>query len=309
MASDNQMLYYINNKNEQTQKILNRYSYYLELAVKFGAQILTWEPIDPIDKTPVTGLFLRNYLDLLDSMSVLVKHGSTEAAKIILRSLFEINLYIHFICEKHTLNRACSFLVIDTLNQISDLDRMLLTNNGGRELKEKICKEKWLTNFGTKHSVKDILDRKKELNEYLVNPYFNDVIEEYNRLKKRCKGKIKWHYLFEGKNSIESLAVYLKKYTLYKILYKEWSKSTHGSNIIKNKISQSEIGQISYYPIREPRGLMFPTKMACNITINTLGYYIKTIHSDQAKVYDEWESKFCKDITFDLDHELISFAL
>lgn len=296
------------NPGTRVQNILDMYSSYLEEAVNFGTNLLLWKAEEYKDESPVSDLFFRNFLDLLDSLSILVGHGSREGSVIILRSVFEVNLSIHFICEKHTDLRAYSFLVVDTINQLNEIDRADRGTPRGKEVRANILKEGLIKNFDEKYNKEESEKEMAELKEYLTCPDFVKVIEEYERVKAVKKGKpVKWYNLFDGKDSIELLAKSLNKHTFYEILYRRWSTAVHGVNVIRDKIIETEAGEMHLRALREPTGLMFVTKMACNFAINTFGYYVLSRHAKRIDEYKAWEDKFAKRYSADLDHEYITF--
>lgn len=293
----------------EVNNILKLYSSHIEEAVNYGTHLLLWKSENPEDQSGVSNLFLKYFLDLLDSLSILIKNGSREASIIILRSLFEIHLYIQFICEKHTYLRALSFIVVETLNQIKDLNKYDTKTEIGKNLQNIITKEPWSANLSN-INFDDLAKERKRLNEFLEATYFKDVLKEYELVKLNNKNKnkkINWYNLFDGQSNIELLARSLDKYPVYEILYRKWSKATHGLNIIEDKLIEKDDGSSIYRPLREPTGLMLLSKYGCNFSINTFGNFIKCRHSNRFEEYEKWQKKFIDDFSFDLDHEYITF--
>jgi hypothetical protein len=300
----------------EIKNILNHYCYYIEEAVNFGTEILLWEFKQSKDQTVTSLLLFRQYLDILDSLSILVKNGSSDPCKLLLRSLFELNLSIHFISAKHTQHRAYSFLVFDIYNSLKELDRLDLQKQSGIQLSSKISSEKWIPDFGSKYDEISIQKERDRLTQLLKHPEYLIVHEEHDRVKneKNSKGslkykKIEWYTLFEGVTNIESLAGILDKKTLYEVFYRHWSKSVHVTDIIRKKITQLDDEKVFIHPLREPTNLMFISRIACNLTINTFGHFVNACHEDKSDNYYSWEKEFVENYSDQLDHEYISTGL
>ena len=73
--------------------ILDEYSKAIEEIVNFGSQILAWD-LDALDGNEhdiTASMMFRQYLELIDSISILIRRSSTDACKAILRNALEIS--------------------------------------------------------------------------------------------------------------------------------------------------------------------------------------------------------------------------
>ncbi len=293
------------------QSILEHYSYYIKEAVNFGTQMLSWGNKDSKDQSAVSNLFFRQFIDILDAFSILVENGSSGSCKILLRSMFEINLFIHFISDSHTKERSYSYLVFDILDHIKELDKLDIQTDSGKQIKSKFLNEFWLNNVQTKHSTQEIQTERVRLEGLLNHSEFEIVLKEHDKIKVEMNNnssaikKIKWYSLFGGANNIESLAKLLKKQTLYEVLYRNWSKAVHGVDIFKDKNTLIDDEHIFIHPIREPRGLMLLSRCACNLAVNTFGYYSFINHPLKQEEYAKWQNEFIEDFSDQLDHEYV----
>ncbi|HEY5327390.1 MAG TPA: DUF5677 domain-containing protein [Mucilaginibacter sp.] len=295
----------IREKDQNIQNILKRYSYYVEQAVNYGTHILLWPYKEDRPELNVIKLYLRYFLDMLDAVSVLIKAGSAEPAKSLLRSAFEINLSIHFIYDKNTSLRADAFWVVEKINQLKELEKMNPKGKAYKQAKNNFSKES-IINFGSGINGKNIRAQIKEVEEYLKSPELQSAVDEYNRIKQGKSGKIYWYNLFDGVDSIESMARVLNKYTFYEILYRHWSKAVHGNNIMKDKIYFDRDGNSYLVPLRHPVHLAWTAKMACNLAINTFGYYVQRSYPERIEEYNNWQAEFTGDYEIDLGHEYIT---
>lgn len=303
MKEDDAIL--IREKDENIQNILKRYAYYIEQAVNYGTHTLLWAYKEDRPELNVVKLYLRYFLDMLDALSILVKAGSGEPTKSLLRSAFEINLSIHFIYDKHTCLRAEAFWVVEKIDQLKELEKMNPKSKIYQQVKNNFSKE-GIINFGDGINGKDIRVQIKELEKYLQSPELKTAIDEYNRLKLIKSGKIYWYNLFDGVDTIESMARVLNKHTFYDILYRHWSKTVHGNNIAKDKIHFDSEGNGFIKAIRHPVNLAWAAKMACNLAINTFGYYVQNSYPEQLQEFNIWQEAFIADYEIDLAHEYIT---
>lgn len=286
--------------------ILNTYAGFIDEAIDFGCKILFWEPKEDHDGSPVSPMMLRQFIETLDGLGILVRNGASEIARSVLRSAFEINLYIHFLQEDPSQNRNYSFLVIGAIDRIKYLKKLNPNTSPGMQLSKDLFSEGVIADLNEKISIETVEKEIADQTAYLKKPEFIPIIEEYEKLVATKKGNIKWHSLFGGADSIKDLSKKLKKYTYYEILYKEWSGTVHGSQIFLNKMQQSAEGNLIYHSIRTPSGLCFLSKMACNIAINTFGHYVINRHPSQLEDYKKWEADYTRRYSAILDREHIN---
>jgi len=286
-------------------RILNHYAYYVEEAVNYGTHLLAWQADESKTELVVTKLFLRSFLETLDALSLLIRAGSADICKSLLRNAFEINMYVHFIYDKHTRLRADAFWIMDVMDRITELEKMDKKTERGKAIKAIIDKEGKIKNFDQKIDHLQIAEQLKELRATLDEPRYSQAMAEYKGLKAK---KIYWYMFFEGVNSIEQLAVSLSKQTFYEILYRNWSKTVHGIDIIKDKLVPVSADEAYLTKLRLPKGLALISKYGCNFAINTFGYYIKGSFPDRLSDYRVWENEFIANYEIDLGHEYINIT-
>jgi hypothetical protein len=281
-------------KDENIQNILKRYSYYVEQVVNFGTHLLLWEGDDSQSELTILKLMLRYFLDMLDALSILIRAGSGEASKSLLRSAFELNMSMHFIYSKHTRERADAFLIVDKFDRLKELEKLNSESLPYKQTKAEFIKEGIIKDFDGKIDSQLIKRQIQTIEEELKNSDYRGIVNEYERVKllKKKQKKIYWYELFEGVDSIESMAKSLNKHTFYEVLYRKWSKTVHGNEIIKNKIHTDSNGISDLVPIRLPVGLALIAKFACGFAINTFGNYVINSYPTRFEEYEKWEKEF-----------------
>ena len=220
------------------EQLLLKFSTLIDEFVNFGTQVFKWviEESRGTDEQMPLLMFFRDMLEKVDSISILVRHSSIDPSKVLLRSIFELNLYISYLLEKNSKDRGMSFLVWDAIRQ-KQLN--LNFNIEGPEFNRirKILEQDILIsdpNFLNElSSVKHIIE---SLNSLLNREEYKRVVKEYERTKRKDNTNPAWYHLFKGPKNIKELAINLKLPFLYEILYRKWSGSVHSTDIIQGKI-------------------------------------------------------------------------
>lgn len=286
------------------RQILVAYASYLEEAVNFGTHLVLWKGEEP--ELLVTKLMLRYFLEILDALSILIKSGSAEAGKSLIRSLFEINMYVDFIYQNHTANRAAAFLILIKYDQLKELEKMHHQTDRGKATKSSFQQENVIKDFVKTIDLQIVEKQLKDIEGYLKLPENKIAVDEYERMK-LVRKNFQWYTLFEGATTLEGLARLLGKYTFYEILYRKWSKTVHGIDIIKEKLVQISDDEAYMRRIRQPENLAWISKMACNFAINTFSHFVQGSFPGRYTEYKVWEVRFIASYEIGLGHEYISF--
>ena len=283
-----------------TTQALKHYSSFLKEGVAYGTHILSWGNGESKDKTEVSVLLFRQFLDSLDSLFGLIEFGSNAVLGILLRNLLEINLSLHFISESNTEQRALAYKFKQLEEDLIELDKLDITTPRGQLIKSIFENENWIKNPNPKYTSAELKGKREFIKNELENNIFKEVVEESEKFK-----KAKWYKFFGGADNLEGLSVLLKKRSLYEILYRHWSQATHGKNIRKTFDNLSE-DRIAIHPIRQPLDLMWSCRIACNITLNTFAYYVKISNKSKESEYFNWQKEFLKSNDEGLDREYIN---
>jgi hypothetical protein len=226
---------------ENVRPIINWFAESIDEMVNFGSNILIWDDqpkTDGEENVPPT-MLLRHFLDVIDSISILVREATGDPPKILARAAMEGMLYLEYLFEKDTYNRSMAFLVADFLKLIKTVKSLHPTTNEGKSSYKVFKEENLLSRL-------DIIES-SELDKFIASkerllkmPQFVGAYNEYERLKLKGEKNIKWHRFYEGPGTIEGLAKYLKEWSLYQIMYRKWSGSVHGSDIYLGKLTSTE---------------------------------------------------------------------
>ena len=209
--------------------------------VNFGTHILTWV-IDNSkgsdEQMPLT-MLLRDMLEKADSISTLIKFSNTEPSKIILRSVFELALYIRYLLDDNFEDRSMSFLVCNAKDKIRINKAFDKKDQSYKTTLNILDKDEFFDRsfMDSIPSSEPIIENQKAI---LKLPAYQRFDKEYERIKKKDDRNPSWYRLFDGPRNIRELADKVNIPFLYEILYRKWSENVHGTEIIKGRIVKSE---------------------------------------------------------------------
>ena len=258
------------------QENLTKLSCSIEGLVNFGTTIIEWDlnskSLNDEDLPAI--LFLRNFIEQIDSISLLIKNSSIEPCKSLLRTGLENYFYLSYLLETDTYNRSMSFLTWNAINNNKNLSRLIPTTPEYKELEKLFLKDAQMKEQKpvTHPNAEQLLQIGYSL---LSTPKYESFKTEYERTKKKIKKTPSWYSLFDGPKNIKELSEYLNHHILYDGFFRYWSSSIHGTNIIQGKISGDVNDQLEISLIRNPKYAADITKNCFNISIMAFDKYIK----------------------------------
>lgn len=240
--------------DDDLAKVLNSKANELEEIVNYGSNIIAWDldRADGSDEDLPPVLFLRNFLESIDAISLLVRFSAIEPCRSILRTALENLFYLEYILQDDMKNRSLAFWVWDIIHTSKLLSKADPTSNGYHDLLNKYKKDKMMRKITP--TVLSNSNTIKEKNErILLLPKFQSIKQEYDRIAVKFKKPPSWYTLFDGPKNIEEMANRVELGAVYEILYRNWSSSIHGTNIINGKIKINRDGQAEIIQLRDPK--------------------------------------------------------
>ncbi|GJL64058.1 MAG: hypothetical protein NPIRA04_27120 [Nitrospirales bacterium] len=202
------------------------------------------------EQAPLFMLY-RHVLDIGDSIGTLLRFGSTSSTSILLRSLFESYLSLHFLLEGNVLNKDRS-LAYWAHYKIKQLETFTKYDSFAKEGKQfhKILDDDPLAN-NVDFPKHDYAHERKEIEKILNLDKFRQFYDQY---KSRKKGKRPrhWYSLCSTAIDIRSLAKLLKREAEYSLLYSRLSELAHSTDVISEKLTLSKEGATLIHPLRGP---------------------------------------------------------
>lgn len=275
--------------DQRVQPILTNLYEKIREVSSFGARILAWdlEKQRGGDHLIPPMLFLRNQIEIIESIATLIKDSLAEPCNQLLRSAIETHFYLEYLLMEDTARRALSFLVWDTHKNIQLLKRLDGQSEQAKQFKSKYDKDRLLS--GHVFVLETVDKHLKNSSELLELENYKPINEEYLRLKKLKKGKApNWFSLFDGPEDIERLADNVKLNAMYEGLYRTLSSSVHGTDILRGKLSKGQDGQMEIIQIRLPIEAESSTLNCMNIAVLTFTTYIENRLPERKKELGEW---------------------
>lgn len=270
--------------------ILSKFSLEINELVKVGANIIKEDMNIAGEDEKLPGLMLlRNHIELLDSISILVKGSSIEPCKIILRTLLENLIYLEFLLEKDSERRSLAYIVWNTIQNLKGYEKLDPNTETGKQFRSKFKHDKYLLGMQIGYNEEEIEELKNNAQELLSLDKFKEANEEYKRLTTNGIKNPNWYNLFfmDSKVSIEVLANKLKLSGVYELLYRGWSRHTHANQIIQGKIKEGKNG-ISIQQIRYAKDSQMVTQYCLMVSIPIYKLYIEKRTPHYQEAFTNW---------------------
>ena len=130
---------------------------------------------------------------------------------------------------------------------------------------------------------------KERLLRLLQKDLYKISEREYQNLRrKNSRRKPVWYQFSNGPNNIHDLARHLKLSAHYNVLYRQYSKSIHGSDIIDGKLGSATKYGSTIYQIRYPKDVQFICQMTIVLSLEFYKILIKHYIQDRLKDYSKW---------------------
>ncbi|MDQ2720623.1 MAG: DUF5677 domain-containing protein [Bacteroidota bacterium] len=249
------------------QNLLIKLSSGIEELVNFGTHILNWDVSEgegSDENLPVV-MMLRHLLELVDSISILIRQSSIDPCKLILRGVLETVFGIEYILQENTKYRALSFMVWHIHNQLKLSKKFRPGGQEYHQFEKKLKADS--TGAFAPPNISGIVKNIQYLEHLLTLPLYAPIEAEYKRLEANGIKNPSWYQFFEGPKIIEQLAAYLNRNAFYEILYRGWSGPIHGTDIIESKLSEFEDGATKIVQIRYVKDAQTVAQHTFNLTL------------------------------------------
>lgn len=255
----------------------------IEKIVNFGTHLIDWyienTNNEHGDKHLPTLLFLRNFVELVDSSTILIRKSSIDPCKVILRSILETYFNLEYLLKENSEQRAYCFLGWHSMQKLKFYRKLDKKKQEGKQLASQIKKDKTSQNFEF-GNIPFLEEAIKNLESLFNKEEYVPIMQELNRLKQNGEKNPIWYRLFNGPRNIVELANEIKLSGLYELLYRFWSDSSHGVDILDGKIIRNNEDGIDIYQIRFPKDAQIVSNYIASISIMVykLIIYKKLVH-------------------------------
>ncbi|MDO6390761.1 DUF5677 domain-containing protein [Pontibacter sp. BT731] len=270
------------------EEILEKFSDELYKVTKFGADIikLDLESESKNDRSIIATLLLRNYIELVDSISLLIKSASTDPCKPLLRICLETLFYIKYLITDDQERRASSFIVWHTHKNLKNYLKFDGRSVAHKETVAKFRKDRYL-----KNESEFIYDKSEEAivnaQSLLTLPQYVEINNEYLK-EHRTRKNPNWYSLFGGPKDIEQLAAHLNMQAMYEGFYRSWSHASHGTDILQGKLANNGSGGAEIIQIRYPKDAQHITHYAFILSVSLFQTFIEKRIPEKIDFFSEW---------------------
>jgi len=285
-------------EDPKLSEVLNKFSALIDETVNFGSHVFNWcfaTIPGGVENIPIF-LSYRHIFELIDSVSLLVKHSCIDPCKILLRAIFESTLSIEYILEKDTELRGMDFMVWYYHQELKILRLWDPDDQLYKEFRKKLKGSKM---FGNRELpdfplIKEEIVKKREI---LKKPRYIESQREFLCFKRKEGRAPRWWFsLHNGPRDIEELAEHLGRLDAYIILYKQWSSVVHGIDIIRGKISIDESGRVAVWQIRSPRDAQTITQLAVSFALTNIRNFVDQFIPNKKQEVSKWYVKEIRDL-------------
>ncbi|WP_234733413.1 DUF5677 domain-containing protein [Tellurirhabdus bombi] len=283
-------------EDEKTREALEEYSKILHEMVCMGTHLLEGSLLKTkgVYEEYVAPLLFKRILEIIDSISILVKEGSIRSCEILLRSFVETGFSLEFLLEQNVDYRSKCYVVVDIYSKISRLKKELQqhpdTANANLNYKNNSFLYNDTPELFDKEKSKELL---KYYEEKLLEPGYDEINKIYliKCSNKPYSGKVKWYYLDSNVNNLSQLAIQLKKFDMYDLIYRQYSSPTHGDDILNHDLRLSE-GNIHVAPLRNYATAPYTANFVLTLGILYFDLFMASGLCRPINYYNRWKQLF-----------------
>lgn len=277
------------NLREDVRETLTKYGNGIDKLVTFGLQLIEWDferdDVEKKDGYLVPILFLRNLIENIDAISILVRHGSSDPSKSLLRTVLENFFSLEYLIGEKGHERSMSFLVWNTYHNVKYYEKLDGTSERAKNLQALLRKDKFL--YQSSPLVFDKADElKANAKQLLALDLYVEFAKEFERTKQKVKNPY-WYSLHDGPRDVEGLANLSKFPALYEV-YRGLSNSVHGTDVIQGKLSSMGDGRIGIPQLRLPTEAQMITQYSHNLCVAAYATYVSVRVPAKKDEYANW---------------------
>lgn len=272
------------------QHLLNFFALTLDEVVNFGTNVFAWLlDREPVDHTRLTlSLLLRHELELLDGISAGLRTGCGEPIRLLLRGVLEVHLGLLYIAQADSGRRALAYKVADIYRLIRLARRLDPSTDEGRQAQKLIDSD--TSGFKIPRDGHDTAEVVSSLEAQLSEPRFAPIDDEWRRTQKTIRRRPDWFSLFGGPQTLETLAIAVHHGSWYERLYRDWSGSTHASDLLE-RLEDRDRGRVAITGLRNAGDLQLLGSVATNLALLGVRVIVARFLPEKLKDCSAWYSE------------------
>lgn len=270
----------------------------LQELINYGTNLLTRcfasSDRSTADIAILAGL-VKQFIAMLDACEILLSNGAVLSARLPSRSLFECYLYLNWILEEKTQERANQYYVWHLRQRMKSAQKAIKGRPENEDFKKGTDKYgPSFTDIYEKNENKAI-EQVKEIEKVLSLEKFIEINKQFEDLqRKKNKRTVNW---FEpsGLRSIYDMASKLKLKGEYDLLYSPYSEITHGVALSEHIVIEKEL--LVFEPIRSLKSFDSEITILVSFTLNVYRKIISLYRPDEIRIFSEkyfteWKNHF-----------------
>lgn len=143
-------------------------------------------------------------------------------------------------------NRCLAYEYFHWVKQLKVAAKCDPSSDLGKQVRAQIMGELLADAFD--HPDRDLAAEIAAIQTMLDNPRYAGVKSEYDLSKPKH-----WYGMWDGPKDIERLARAMKRHGHYEVMYRYWSRPSHGESALKRLVDGG--GKLEMDPVRSPKGL------------------------------------------------------
>lgn len=204
----------------------------LEGTHKYGVSVFvrSWNEAER-DERPVSALLVyHQLLDALDGTRALIAAGCGVGAIPVVRFIFECILAIDYMLHEDENRRSAAYLVTDLHRCIERLQLLDPETPAGERLVERMRDDKRGRGLVGDPFFRDRTREVALVEAALSHAALEEAETEWQRVRRKRKGRFPWYRLFGGPNNLRELADTVGRPFEYEAVYGLLSRSAHAED-------------------------------------------------------------------------------
>jgi len=273
--------------NPQVEENLNRFSLLIVDVRNLGSIFIgeIFKDDKGINKyvRSVVTCFLRQIIEDMDAISILINKSSADPCFLNLRRLFENHIYLKYILKEKCEERAKAYYVNHLINKRKIAEKEDASTNQGKILREKLKKDELSENFSI--PTKECKSETDKIDKILQEPQYQYLKTEFDK-QKEIK-RTHWYSLDNKSTSLERLSDFVGCSGRYEALYRYFSQYSHSENELDN-IDWQEAGQARLVQIRNPEHAQLITQLTLTYGLDSFRIAIQTLKPSCLKCFTQF---------------------
>jgi hypothetical protein len=252
--------------DDRVKPTLQYFSGLIDEAINFGTHVFQWhmQAAKGGDEIAPISLSIRHILEIFGAVSSCVRNSNIDPCKILLRAALESFLGLAYILQEDSVRRGYAFLAVEAHQRLKHYRALDPSTPESIQLARALSGDTVAPGFSHSLPQDVIQDAIQKVKAFLDTPGPKTAMAELRKLKRKHKNP-NWYTLYEGPTNLEGLAARLRYQSLYQFLYRYWSRTTHGVDVIQGKLAHPSSGRSGVVQLRVPKEAQTVTQITITL--------------------------------------------